>query len=83
MNTERVTLYMDGLEIVGNIHLQTVGQRITDLLNEREEQFLALTEVKIYDKRLNLVSEERFICINKNRISMVKPYSEATPQTDK
>jgi hypothetical protein len=72
MSIERVKICLEGLEMVGNVHLQTAKNRVIDLLNDKSEQFLALTDVKIFDNRAQLVGEDPFVCVNKDRISMLR-----------
>ena len=72
MNIEKVKICLEGLELVGNAHLQTAKDRVIDLLNDKSEQFLALTDVKIFDNRAQLVGEDPFVCVNKDRISMLR-----------
>ena len=72
MNKERVAVYMDGMEIVGNIFFQSPGQRMTDLLNEGNDRFLPMTDVKIFDKNGQLHNEDEFICVNKDLILLAR-----------
>ena len=73
MKTDIVRLYVDGFELVGKLHYKKSGHRLTDLLNDMSERFLALTEVRMFDPHKNEVSQEDFICINKSKVLMVKP----------
>ena len=72
MDKARVSLYLEGLEVVGDVHLQSRRQRLTDLLNTGSENFIALTNVKIFDREANLVRQEDFICVNKAMVSMAR-----------
>ena len=73
MKTDTVRLYVDGFEMVGKLYYKKSGQRLTDLLNDETERFLALTDVKIFDPHKNEVSQDSFLCINKNKVVMAKP----------
>ena len=65
--------------VQGFVHVHP-GQRIKDLLNEREEQFLALTNA-IFDAAENGEAQDEigFIAINKDYIISAIPIDEDRP----
>jgi predicted RNA-binding protein len=70
MVKEKVFLYLENFTVIGFLQKEE-GVMLKDCLNKKEE-FITLTEVKVLDKEEEVVGEEKFICVNKNKILMAK-----------
>lgn len=64
----KVGISMPGYRIEGYISVLE-GQRPSDFLNVEEQQFVALTEVKIYDWKGEFLEDREFVAVNKERVS--------------
>ncbi|MDA3937143.1 MAG: hypothetical protein PF636_09895 [Actinomycetota bacterium] len=72
----RVMIVTEMFRIEGTLHV-LMGSRLTDALNSKTKDFLAVTEAKIYsladDK---LVYEPEYIAVNRDSISCIFPLEE-------
>ncbi len=62
-------------QIHGQLHVQP-GQRVKDMLNSKEEQFLAVTSATICKNGATEAQEVHFLAINKEHIIAVIPVDE-------
>jgi hypothetical protein len=72
-NKEKVSVvvYVDDWRIEGDLHV-LADSRLTDALNARMKDFLAITDAKIFDARTgDLQTTASFIDINRNSISLI------------
>ncbi|MFH1416043.1 MAG: hypothetical protein ABIH89_08195 [Elusimicrobiota bacterium] len=71
-----VMIVTEMFRIEGTLHV-LMGSRLTDALNSKTKDFLAVTEAKIYsladDK---LVYEPEYIAVNRDSISCIFPLEE-------
>ena len=66
-----VVVYVDDWRIEGDLHV-LADSRLTDALNARMKDFLAITDAKIYDSHTGeLQTTASFIDINRNSISLI------------
>ena len=47
------------------------GLRPLDFLNTESQQFVALTEVKVYDWKGEFIEDKEFMAVNKEKISWI------------
>jgi hypothetical protein len=67
----RVVAVVDGWRIEGDLHVLT-GSRLTDSLNSKARDFLAVTDATIYDaKNSTLLFETPYLALNRESISMI------------
>jgi hypothetical protein len=68
----RVVVYVDEWRVEGDLHI-LADSRLTDALNARTKDFLAITDATIYDARTGeqLVTRTKFIDINRTSISVI------------
>lgn len=67
----KVVVYVDDWRIEGDLHVLSEG-RLTDALNSRSKDFLAVTDAVIYDARTNAVlTRTPFLDVNRAAISVV------------
>lgn len=67
----KVTLITDKFKIQGYAYVDG-GFRITDYMNIPETHFMPLTEVTIFTLDGQVFSEEKFLCVNKDKIIFIK-----------
>lgn len=65
----KIAISMQGLRIEGYISVPE-GLRPSDFLND-EEQFVSVTEVKIYDWKGDFLEDKEYMAVNKDRISWI------------
>jgi hypothetical protein len=67
----RVVAVVDGWRIEGHLHVLS-GSRLTDSINSKAKDFLAMTDCLIYDaKSAALLFETPYLALNRDSISMV------------
>lgn len=77
MRREKVVVYIDDMRLVGFVHLVRAGSRVSDHLNQTTTRFIPLTEVTFYNKEGQRIKEEKFVCLNKDLITIVEEKGEA------
>jgi len=67
----RVVAVVDGWRIEGDLHILS-GSRLTDSINSKAKDFLAVTEARIFDaKNSALLFETPYLALNRDSISMI------------
>lgn len=67
----RVIAVVDGWRVEGDLHILS-GGRLTDAINTKTKDFLAVTDALIYDgKNSALLFETPFLALNRDSISMI------------
>lgn len=66
----KIVISMPGYRIEGHISLPE-GLRCSDFLNSERNEFISLTEVKIYDWQGQFLEDKDFIAVNKEKISWI------------
>ncbi len=66
----KIVISMPGYRIEGYISLPE-GLRCSDFLNSERNEFISLTEVKIYDWQGQFLEDKDFIAVNKEKISWI------------
>jgi hypothetical protein len=67
----RIFAVVDGWRIEGDLHVLS-GSRLTDAINSRTKDFLAVTDAQIFDTKTNaLLFETGFLALNRDSISMI------------
>jgi hypothetical protein len=67
----QVVVYMDDWRIEGDLHV-LADSRLTDALNARMKDFLAVTDAKIFDARTGeLLKTVSWVDINRASISII------------
>ena len=72
-NKDRVAVVMivNGWRVEGQMHVLS-GSRLTDALNSKAKDFLAVTDAKVFDAvTSNLLMEPAYLAVNRNSISVV------------
>ncbi len=70
-DTVAVVAIVDGWRVEGLMHVLS-GSRLTDSLNSRSKDFLALTDAKVYDVVTNeLRMETPYLALNRTAVCMV------------
>ncbi len=72
-NKDRVAVVaiVDGWRVEGQMHVLS-GSRLTDSLNSRSQEFLALTDAKVFDATTGeLRMETPYLALNRTSICMV------------
>lgn len=73
----RVMIVTDIYRIEGQLHVLT-GSRLTDALNSKTKDFLAVTQAKIFSLADDsLVFSPDYIAVNRDSISCIFPLEEA------
>jgi hypothetical protein len=76
-DTIQVMIVTEMFRIEGRLHV-LAGSRLTDALNSKSKDFLAITEAKIYAiSDDSLVYEPPYIAVNRDSISCIFPLEEA------
>ena len=76
-DTLRVMIVTDIFRIEGTLHV-LAGSRLTDALNSKAKDFLAVTEAKIHSiEEDKLVYSPEYIAVNRDSISCIFPLEEA------
>lgn len=69
----RCMLVTNGWRIEGDVHVLS-GSRLTDSLNTKANDFLAITNAAVYDVETGKqLYKPRYIAINRNNISAIFP----------
>ena len=72
----RVVVYVNDWRVEGDMHILTES-RLTDSLNAKTKDFLAITDATIYDARSGeKLVETKFLDINRASISIVYTIDE-------
>ena len=72
----RVTIATTMYRIEGDMHVLS-GSRLTDALNSKAKDFLAITDAKVYDLTGNqLLFEPSYLAVGRESITMVFPMEE-------
>jgi hypothetical protein len=68
----KVVVYVDDWRVEGDLHILS-DSRLTDALNARMKDFLAITDATIFDAKTGeeLVSKTKFLDINRTSISII------------
>jgi hypothetical protein len=67
----RVFAMVDGWRIEGDLHVLD-GSRLTDAINSKTKDFLAVTDATIFDATTStLLFETPFLALNRDSISMI------------
>ena len=67
----RVVVFIGEWRIEGDLHV-LAESRLTDALNAKTKEFLAITDAKIYDAKSGVLSHEsKFIDVNRAQVSMI------------
>lgn len=67
----RVFAVVDAWRIEGDLHILS-GSRLTDALNSKTKDFLAVTDASIYDaKNSALLFETPYLALNRDAITMI------------
>lgn len=67
----RVVAVVNGWRIEGDLHILS-GSRLTDALNSKAKDFLAVTDASIFDaKNSALLFETRYLALNRDAITMI------------
>jgi hypothetical protein len=67
----RVFAVVDGWRIEGNLHVLS-GSRLTDALNSKTKDFLAVTDASIFDAKSSaLLFETPYLALNRDSITMI------------
>ena len=73
----QVMIVTDMFRIQGSLHVLS-GSRLTDALNSKSKDFLAVTEAKIFSLADDsLVYEPGYIAVNRDSISCIFPLEAA------
>ena len=66
-----VVIYAGEWRVEGNLHV-LADSRLTDALNARSKDFLAVTDAMIYDAKTNaIIARTKFLDINRTSISII------------
>lgn len=69
----RVVVITEHYRVEGNMHV-LAGSRLTDALNSKSKEFLAVTEAKLWNIREgDLMYETPYIAINRSAIDAIFP----------
>ena len=67
----RVVAVVDGWRIEGSLHILS-GSRLTDAINSKAKDFLAVTDASIFDaKSSSLLFETPYLALNRDAITMI------------
>jgi hypothetical protein len=68
----KVVVYVDDWRVEGDLHILS-DSRLTDALNARMKDFLAITDATIFDAKSGeeLVPKTKFLDINRTSISII------------
>lgn len=67
----RVIAVVHGWRIEGDMHILS-GTRLTDAINSRTKDFLAVTDAKIFDAKSGaMLFETSYLALNRESISMI------------
>lgn len=67
----RVVAVVDGWRVEGDLHILS-GARLTDAINSKAKDFLAVTDASIYDgKSSALLFSTAYLALNRDSISMI------------
>lgn len=64
----KVKVKTAGSTYVGNFFVPELRTRLSDVLNDRDKDFISLTDVRIGDRLIP------FVCLNKYLIESLEPY---------
>ena len=69
----KVVVFTNTYRLEGHLHLMA-GSRLTDALNVKAKDFLAVTEVRVFDLSDNrMLYEAPYVAVNRDSISCVIP----------
>ena len=67
----RVVAVVDGWRIEGDMHVLS-GSRLTDAINSRAKDFLAVTDAVIFDTKTNAqLFDTEYLALNRDAISLI------------
>jgi len=67
----RIVAVVDGWRIEGDLHILS-GSRLTDSINSKAKDFLAVTDARIFEANTSaLLFETPYLALNRDSISMV------------
>ena len=67
----RIIAVVDGWRIEGNMHVLS-GSRLTDAINSKAKDFLAVTDALIYEAKTGaLLFETPYLALNRDAISLI------------
>jgi hypothetical protein len=67
----RVVAVVDSWRIEGDLHILN-GSRLTDSINSKAKDFLAVTDARIYDAKTSAVLfETPYLALNRDSIAMI------------
>lgn len=72
MKKEKLTLYFENFHISGSVQFARESDRVTDYFNLFAHKFVPLTDVTVFDVSGKEIGKEPFVCINKDKIIMIK-----------
>lgn len=75
-DTTKVVLLTGNYRVTGSIELLP-GARVTDFLDEAKD-FIALTEVEVWDLNGRLLLSSGFMNINRDKIELIMPVAMVT-----
>jgi hypothetical protein len=79
---EKVLVYLTtNFRIEGWAHL-VKNQRLLDMVNDKDQAFIPLTNVTAVDGNTKRTMEADFMAVNKSEISFIMRYSEGAVVTD-
>lgn len=75
-DTVRAMIYGSAFRIRGEVHILS-GSRLTDALNSKAKDFIAVTEAELLDLHEDRVIEEvEFIAVNREAVMCIYPLEE-------
>ena len=70
-NKVRIIAVVDGWRIEGNMHILS-GARLTDAINSKAKDFLAVTDALIYEAKTgSLLFDTPYLALNRDSISII------------
>ncbi|OGW73146.1 MAG: hypothetical protein A3J72_02185 [Nitrospirae bacterium RIFCSPHIGHO2_02_FULL_40_19] len=66
----RVRVKTSGSLYIGNFFVPELRTRLSDVLNDRERDFISLTDVLVNSSDQKIA----FVCLNKHLIESIEPY---------
>lgn len=76
----RVEIWTDQHRIVGELHVPTFGQgakwRVSDVLNQHDRAFVALSDVTLFTGKGRKLWQGNFLAVNKHCIVLLKALRE-------
>jgi hypothetical protein len=75
LRREQVVVEIEHYRIEGALHLPAEGyrSRLSDYMNQREAEFLPMTDCKITTLETELVREVRFLLVARRHVRLIAP----------